>query len=142
MPFWKKKKNELQLKCADLEKIVYKFCKGEVTLHKFLSAQKVSFNKEGIGFHPFNKNKSYNEFFVTSTNYKNSCSISCNYCKRLIIFLRIALLKEMFIVLCKSRCQKGQDHQILYIVTPMNLISSNMIWERFKLFCRTVHINN
>jgi len=57
--FLKKENNDLQFKCAYLEKIVFKFYKGEENLNKILSSQKASFNKEGIGFNPFNKNKCY-----------------------------------------------------------------------------------
>ena len=75
-----KEKDELQLKYADLEKIVLNFSKGEDNLNKILGIQKASFNKEGIGFSPFNKNKCYKNFFAKSTYYKSKTFITCNYC--------------------------------------------------------------
>jgi len=50
-------KKELQFKCEDLEKAVLKFCKGQNNLDKLLESQRISFNKEGIGYNPFNKKK-------------------------------------------------------------------------------------
>ena len=55
--FLKKKKNNLHFKCANLEKIIFKFCKGEENLNKILGSQETSFNKEGIHFNPSNKKK-------------------------------------------------------------------------------------
>ena len=40
----------------------------------------MSFNKEGIGFNPFNKKKCYKNFFVKSTSSESKTSITCNYC--------------------------------------------------------------
>jgi len=74
-----KEKYELQIKCVNLEKIVFKFSKGEENLNKILGTQKISFDKEGIGYH-FNKKKYYKNFFVKSTNYESDTSITCNYC--------------------------------------------------------------
>ena len=42
-----KEKDELQIKCVNLEKIILKFSKEEDNLNKILDTQKVSFNKEG-----------------------------------------------------------------------------------------------
>ena len=55
------------MNCANLEKIVLKFSKGEENLNKILGTQIASFNKEGIGFNPFNKKKCYKNFFIRST---------------------------------------------------------------------------
>jgi len=52
------------MKGAKLETIVSKFSKGEENLNKILGTQKMSFNKEGIGFNPFNKKKCYKNFFI------------------------------------------------------------------------------
>ena len=52
-----KEKDDLQVKCTDLEKIVLNFSKGEENLNKILGTQKKSFNKEGINFNLFNKKK-------------------------------------------------------------------------------------
>ena len=41
----------------------------------------MSFNKEGIGYDPFNKKKTYNNFFVKEAP-KNESHIICNYCLR------------------------------------------------------------
>ena len=68
------------MKGAKLETIVSKFSKGEENLNKILGTQKMSFNKEGIGFNPFNKKKCYKNFFIKQTNYKNETSITWNYC--------------------------------------------------------------
>ena len=75
-----KEKDELQVKCANLEKIVLKFLKGEENLYKILGTQKTSFNKEGVGFNLFNKKKYYKNLFVKSTYPKSKASITCNYC--------------------------------------------------------------
>ena len=39
----------------------------------------MSFNKEEIGFNPFNKKKCYKNFFVKSMRYESK-TITCNYC--------------------------------------------------------------
>jgi len=44
----KQQKDELNIKCVNLEKIILKFSKGEKNLNKILGIQKASFNKEGI----------------------------------------------------------------------------------------------
>jgi len=48
-------KKEDNFKCVDLEKMVLKFSKGQNNLNKVLGSQRMSFNKEGIGYNPFNK---------------------------------------------------------------------------------------
>ena len=53
------------MKCSKLEKVVFKFSKGEENSNKILGTQKASFNKEGIGFNPFNKKN------VTKTSLLN-----------------------------------------------------------------------
>jgi len=45
------------MKCANLQKIILKFSKGEENLNKIVGAQKASFNQERIDFNPFNKKK-------------------------------------------------------------------------------------
>ena len=73
---FKKEKDELQMKCANLETIVLKFSKGEENLNKILGTQKISFNKKINSFNSFNKKKYYKKFFVKSTNYKSETSIA------------------------------------------------------------------
>ena len=80
MYFSKNKKDELQTKYVNLEKIILTFSRGEENLNKILGTKKMSFKKEGIGFNPFNKKKCYKHFFVKSTNYKIETSITCNNC--------------------------------------------------------------
>jgi len=53
----KKAKDDLQMKRANLEKIVLKFSKGEENLNTIVCTQRTSFNKKEIGFNPFNKKK-------------------------------------------------------------------------------------
>jgi len=72
-------KNELQFKCNNLQKLVLKFSKGQDNLDKLLGSQRMSFNKEGIGYNHFNKKKIYKNFFVKEVP-KNE--IICNYCLR------------------------------------------------------------
>ena len=72
-------KNELQSKCDNLQKLVLKFSKGQDNLDKLLGSQKMSFNKEGIAYNPFNKKKIYKNLFVKEAP-KNE--IICNYCLR------------------------------------------------------------
>jgi len=61
--------------------MVLKFSKGQNNLDKLLGSQRVSFNKEGIGYNPFNKKKNYKKFFVQETS-KNVSHTTCNYCLR------------------------------------------------------------
>jgi len=74
-------KNELQSKYEDLQKLVLKFSKGQENLDKLLGTQRISFNKEGIGYNPFNKKKTYKNFFVQEAS-KNTPHTICNYCLR------------------------------------------------------------
>ena len=74
-----KEKDELQMKCVNLETIVLKFSKVEKNLNKIVDPQKMTFKKERIGFNPFNKNKCYKNLFVKLTNYKSESSITYNY---------------------------------------------------------------
>ena len=57
-------KRELQSKREDLQKLVLKFSKGQDNLDKLLGSQRMSFNKEGIGYNPFNKKKTYKNFII------------------------------------------------------------------------------
>jgi len=75
-----KEKEELQSK-HDLEKVILKFTKGQDSLDKLLGSQRMSFNKEGIGYNPFNKKKTYKNFFVHETS-KNKSHTTCNYCPK------------------------------------------------------------
>ena len=74
-------KKELQSKHEGLEKVVLKFSKGQKNLDKLLGSQRMSFNKEGIGYNPFNKKKNYKNFFVHETSKDKSHTV-CNYCLR------------------------------------------------------------
>jgi len=58
--------------------MVLKFCKGQNNLDKLLGSQRMSFNKEGIGYNPFNKKKAYKKYFVQEAS-TNECHIICNY---------------------------------------------------------------
>jgi len=74
-------KKELQSKCEDLEKMVLKFSKGQDKLDKLLESQRMSFNKEGIGYNPFNAKKTYKNFFVQEAS-KYASHIISSYCLR------------------------------------------------------------
>ena len=76
-----KGKQEVQSKCGAFEKLALKFTKGQDNLDKLLGSQRMSFNKEGIGYNPLNKKKAYKNFFIKETP-KNKSHISYNYCLR------------------------------------------------------------
>ena len=61
--------------------MILKFSKGQDNLDKLLGSQKMSFNKEGIGYNPFNKKKTYKNLFVKEFP-KNESHVICNYCLR------------------------------------------------------------
>jgi len=84
-------KNELQSKCDDLQELVLKFSKGQDNLDKLLGSQRMSFNKEGIGYNPFNKKKIYKNFFLKEAPQNE---IICNYCSRKVIFLIYVLIEN------------------------------------------------
>jgi len=63
---------ELQSKYEGLEKVVLKFSKGQDNLDKLLHSQRISFNKEGIGYNLFNRKKTYKNFFVHETSKNES----------------------------------------------------------------------
>jgi len=71
------KKQVVQSKCEGCEKLVLKFSKGQENLDKLLGSQRMSFDKEGIGYNIFNKKKVYKNFFVQST--AQNISHICNY---------------------------------------------------------------
>ena len=50
-------------------------------MDKFLGSQRMSLNKEDIGYNPFNKKKNYKNFFVHETSKDKSHTV-CNYCLR------------------------------------------------------------
>jgi len=50
-------------------------------LDKLLGSQRISFNKQGIGYNPFNKKKTYKNFFVQEAS-RNTPHTICNYCLR------------------------------------------------------------
>ena len=56
-----------------------KFSKGQDNLDKLLGTQRISFNKEDIGYNPLIKKKTYEDFFVQSTS-QNKSHLTCNYC--------------------------------------------------------------
>ena len=74
-------KKELQSKHEGLEKVVLKFSKGQENLDKLLGSQRMSFNKEGIGYNLFNQKKNYKNFFVHETSKDKSHTV-CNYSLR------------------------------------------------------------
>ena len=51
-------------------------------MDKLLYTQRVSFNKEGIGYNHFNEKNTYKNFFVKSTPYKKDVR-TCNYCSKI-----------------------------------------------------------
>jgi len=62
-------------------KIAFKFSKGQENLDKLLGAQRIFFNKEGIRDNPFNKKKTYRNFFVQEAS-KDTPPTICNCCLR------------------------------------------------------------
>ena len=50
-------------------------------MDKLLGPQRMSFNKEGIGYNTFNKKKTYKNLFVHEAS-KNKPHTICNYCLR------------------------------------------------------------
>jgi len=52
-----KEEIELRSKYGGLEKVVLKFSKRQDNLDKLLGSQRMSFNKEGIWYKPFDKTK-------------------------------------------------------------------------------------
>ena len=64
-------KKELQSKCEDLEKIVLKFSKGQNNLDKLLGSQRMSFNKESIGYNPLTKRK-----LIKSSSFKRHLNLT------------------------------------------------------------------
>ena len=76
-----KEKQKIQSKCGAFEKLALKFTKGQDNLEKLLGSQRMSFNKEGIGYNPLNKKKAYKNFFIKETS-KNESHTTCNYCLR------------------------------------------------------------
>ena len=75
------KKQEVQSKYEGFKKLVLKFLKGRENLDKLLGSHRMSFNKEDIGYNPFNKKKTYKNFLSQETS-KNKSHTSCNYCLR------------------------------------------------------------
>ena len=61
-----KEKEELQSK-HDLEKVILKFTKGQDSLDKLLGSQRMSFNKEGVGYNVLIKRK-----FIRSSLFNRS----------------------------------------------------------------------
>ena len=74
-------KKGLQSKHEGLEKVVLKFSKGQENLDKLLGSQRMSYNKKGIGYNPFNKKKNYKNSFIYETS-KDKSHTECNYCLR------------------------------------------------------------
>jgi len=103
-------KKGLTSKCEDLEKMVLKFSKGQNNLEKLLGSQRMSFNKEGIGYNPFNKKKTYKNFFVQEA-YKHVPHTTCNYCSRKGHISHLCPLRKPNAKLFKFGYQKEQDHK-------------------------------
>jgi len=64
-----------------MEKMALKVSKGKDSLDKLLGSQRMSVNKEGIGYNLSNKKKNYKNFFVQEAS-KNKSHIIYNYCLR------------------------------------------------------------
>ena len=76
-----KEKQDVQSKCGASEKLALKFTKGPDNLDKLLGLQRLSINKEGIGYNPLNRKKAYKNFFIKETS-ENESHTTCNYCLR------------------------------------------------------------
>jgi len=50
-------KQAVHFKCEDFEKLILNLSYGQENLDKLLCSQRMWFNKEGIGYNPFNKKK-------------------------------------------------------------------------------------
>jgi len=72
----------LQSKHEGLEKVVLEFSKGEENLDKLLGSHRMSFNKEDIGYNPFNKKKNYKNFFVHETSEDGSHTVCNSYLRK------------------------------------------------------------
>ena len=74
------KENEvLKKKSNELNEIVLKFTSGQKNLEKLLSTQKCVFDKGGLGYKPYLKQKYYKNYFVKATSTSDH-KIICHYC--------------------------------------------------------------
>jgi hypothetical protein len=65
----------------DLCKTISKFTQGEENLNKLLGAQKCVFDKAGIGYRPFQKQKDFKNVFIKSS-ISNVPHSTCTYCNQ------------------------------------------------------------
>ena len=121
-------KNELQSKCKDLQKLVLKFSKGQENLDKLLGAQRISFNKEGIGYNPLNKKKTYKNLFVQEAS-KITPNTICNYCLRKGHISHLCPLKKPNTKIIQVWVPKG--------TRPQNIVST-YIGPKFNINARKV----
>jgi len=121
-------KKELQSKCEDLEKMVLKFSKGQDNLDKLLGSQRISFNKEDIGYNPFNKKKTYKNFFIQEAS-KNESHIICNFCLRKGHIFHSCPLRNSNMKIIQIWVPKG--------TRPQNMVS-NYIGPTFNVKTRKV----
>lgn len=75
----KNENNLLNDKVLDLSKIVYKFTNGKENFELMLGKQKCIFDKGGLGYKPFIKQKYLKNYFVKALN-QNESKYTCNYC--------------------------------------------------------------
>lgn len=73
-----KDNSSLQENILDLTQIVYKFTKGKKNFDLILGEQKCIFDKGGIGYNPFLKQKSLKNFFVKTSTFSIP-NVICNF---------------------------------------------------------------
>ena len=125
-----KEMKERQSKYEGLEKVVLKLSKGQDNLDKLLGSQRMSFNREGIGYNPFNKKKTYRNFFAQET-FKNKSHTICNYCLR----------KGHISYLCHLRKPNAKVNQVWAPkgTRPQNMVATN-IGPKFDVKDRKVDL--
>ena len=70
----------LKKKSNELNEIVLKFTNGQKMLDNMLNSQKCVFDKGGLGYKPYLKQKYYKNYFVKATSTNDQ--IVCHYCNQ------------------------------------------------------------
>jgi len=125
-----KEEKDLQSKYEGHEKVVLKFSKGQDNLDKLLGSQMMSFNKEGIGYNPFKKKKTYENFFVQETS-KNKPYIIWNRCLTKGHISYSCPLRKSNVKIIQVRVSKGTwpQNMITTNVGPKFVVKARKVWS-------------
>ena len=115
----KKENLSLHEKVEDLTRIAHNFTNGKKNFDLMLGSQRCVFNKGGLGYRPFLKQKYLKNYFVKASS-SNDQKLSCTYCNK--------IGHTSFHCFVKKNDYFGKKNNWVYKDSRTNLQGPKKIW--------------